>query len=181
MQPTVIMLYEARVFLTTPSRYTAVDCVWNVMAHAQKPDFVLRRNGRVHLNRRGRQFNRLLAAEVCASTVVMLDTPCSEVVWRVLATHSISHFPLHFHSRATPCAITFQLESNRSSPSLIINLDTKWTQVVNFAPRQLHPREKNPGTQYTGDCACSRAGLDGFGEGKITCPCRHSNPGLSRP
>ena len=30
-----------------------VDCVWNVMAHAQKPDFVFRRNGRVHLNRRG--------------------------------------------------------------------------------------------------------------------------------
>jgi len=31
----------------------SVDCVWNVMAHAQKPDFVFRRNGRVHLNRRG--------------------------------------------------------------------------------------------------------------------------------
>jgi len=30
-----------------------VDCVWNVMAHAQKPDFVFRRSGRVHLNRRG--------------------------------------------------------------------------------------------------------------------------------
>ena len=28
----------------------------------------------------GRQFSRLLAAEVCASAVVMLDTPCSEVV-----------------------------------------------------------------------------------------------------
>ena len=28
----------------------------------------------------GRQFSRLLAAEVCASVVVMLDTPCSEVV-----------------------------------------------------------------------------------------------------
>ena len=27
-----------------------------------------------------RQFSRLLAAEVCASAVVMLDTPCSEVV-----------------------------------------------------------------------------------------------------
>ena len=26
------------------------------------------------------QFSRLLAAEVCASAVVMLDTPCSEVV-----------------------------------------------------------------------------------------------------
>jgi len=46
------------------------------MAHAQKTDF---RNGRVHLNQRGRQFIRLLAAEVCASAVVMLDTPCSEV------------------------------------------------------------------------------------------------------
>ena len=28
----------------------------------------------------GRQFSRLLAAKVCASAVVMLDTPCSEVV-----------------------------------------------------------------------------------------------------
>jgi hypothetical protein len=40
------------------------------MTHAQKPDFVFRRNGRVDLNRRGRQFSRLLAAEVCASAVV---------------------------------------------------------------------------------------------------------------
>jgi hypothetical protein len=59
---------------------TEVDCVWNVMAHAQKPDFVFRRNGRVHLNRRVRQFSRQLAAEMCASAVVMLDTACSEVV-----------------------------------------------------------------------------------------------------
>jgi len=81
------------------------------MAHAQKPDFVFRRNGRVHLNRRGRQFRRLLAAEVCASAVVMLETPCSEGVWRVLATHCIRQFPLHFPSRASPCVITFQLES----------------------------------------------------------------------
>jgi len=47
------------------------------MAHAKKPDFVFRRNGQVHLNRQGRQFSRLLAAEVCASAVVMLDTSCS--------------------------------------------------------------------------------------------------------
>ena len=125
------------------------------MAHAQKPDFIFRRNGRVHLNRRGpsvqsttgsrgvrisgsnagysmfrgsvkgtgyplhspvhlnrrgRQFSRLLAAEVCASAVVMLDTACSEVVWRVLAAHSIRQFPLHFPSRASLCALTFQLE-----------------------------------------------------------------------
>jgi hypothetical protein len=81
------------------------------MAHAQKPDFAFRRNGRVHLNRRGRQFIRLVAAEVCASAVVMLDTPISEVVWRVLATHSLRQFPLHFPSHAPSCAITFQLNS----------------------------------------------------------------------
>jgi len=47
--------------------------VRNVMAHAQKPDFVFPRTGRVHLNRWGRQFSRLLAADVCASAWVMLD------------------------------------------------------------------------------------------------------------
>ena len=72
-----------------------VDCVWNVMAHAQKPYFVFRRNGRVHLNRRGRQFSRLLGGEVCASAVVMLDTPCSEVVWEYLLPTPFA-FPLHF-------------------------------------------------------------------------------------
>ena len=41
--------------------------VRNVMVYVQKPDFVFPRNGRVHLNRWGRQFSRLLAAEVCAS------------------------------------------------------------------------------------------------------------------
>jgi hypothetical protein len=39
------------------------------------------------------------------------NTPRSEVVWRVLATHSISQFPLHFPTRASQWAITFQLES----------------------------------------------------------------------
>jgi len=68
------------------------------MAHVQKPYFIFRRNGRVHLNRLGHQFSRLLAAEVCASALIMMDTPCSEIVWRVLATHSIRQFPLHFPS-----------------------------------------------------------------------------------
>jgi len=89
----------------------SVEASWNVMAQAQKPDFVFRRNGRVRLNQRGRQFSRLLAAEVCASAVVMLDTACTEVVWRVLATHSFCQFSLHFPSRASPCSVTFQLES----------------------------------------------------------------------
>jgi len=85
------------------------------MAHAQKPDFVFWRNGRVHLNRLGRQFSRLLAAEVCASAVVMLDTPCSEVVGRVLVTHSILQFPLHFPSlrRRVPSRFSWSLHKNR--------------------------------------------------------------------
>jgi len=37
----------------------------------------------------GRQFSRLLAAEVCASAVVMLDTPCSEVECKTAG------YPLH--------------------------------------------------------------------------------------
>ena len=40
----------------------------------------------------------------------MLDTPCSEVVWRVLSTQSIRQFPLHFPFLALPCAITLQLD-----------------------------------------------------------------------
>jgi len=84
------------------------------MADAQKPDFVFRRNGPIYLNWQGRQFSRLLAAEECASAVVMLDTLCSEVVWRVLVTHSIPQYTLNFPSRASPCAITFQLDSTSS-------------------------------------------------------------------
>jgi hypothetical protein len=98
-----------------------LEAGWNVMAHAHKPDFVFHWNGRVHLNRRGRQFSRLLAAEVCASVVVMLDTPCSGVVWwRVLATHSIRQFPLHFPFCLSPCAITLQLESAASSSAWLL-------------------------------------------------------------
>ena len=78
------------------------------MAHAQKPDLVFRRNGRVHLNRRGCQFSRLLAVEKCGSA----DSDCIDRVLtysaRLLATHSIHIFPLHFPSRASRCAIRFR-------------------------------------------------------------------------
>jgi len=77
---------------------------------------IFRRNGRVQLNRPvGRQFSQLLTAEVCPSAVAMLDKPCFEVVWRVLAIHSIRQFPLYFPSRASPCAITFPLGPTEAS------------------------------------------------------------------
>jgi len=43
--------------VSNPSAVTEamdIEASLNVMAHAQKPDFVFRRNGRVHLNSRGR-------------------------------------------------------------------------------------------------------------------------------
>ena len=64
------------------------------------------RNERVHLNwvgGVGGQFSRLLAAEFCASAVVMvliLDTPCSEVECKTTG------YPLHSHvspSLPLPC------------------------------------------------------------------------------
>jgi len=91
-----------------------VDCVWNVMAHAQKPDSVFWQNGRVHLNRLGRRFSRLLASELRASACRICPARaslCSPVMWRLLVTNSILLFPLHFSSCASPCAITFQLDS----------------------------------------------------------------------
>jgi len=67
-----------------------------MMAHAQKPDLVFQRNGRVHLNLGGGggQFSRLLAVKVCALAVVMvvmLDTPCCEVEYKTTG------YPLHSH------------------------------------------------------------------------------------
>ena len=148
------------------------------MAHEQKPDLVFRRNGHVHLNRRGgRQFSRLLrsrgvrisgsnagvwnvmahaqkpdfvfrakrtspfksvcggggdvssvdycAAEVCASAVVMLDTPCSVVVWRVLAAHCIRQLPLHFLSLRprVPSHFNWSLQT-----SAFPDLFTRWEE-----------------------------------------------------
>jgi len=40
-------------FVFNRKTWHIVEASWNVIAHAQKPDFVFRRNGRVHLNQRG--------------------------------------------------------------------------------------------------------------------------------
>jgi hypothetical protein len=53
------------------------------MAHAQKPDLVFQRNGRVHLNRLGCQFSRLLAVEECAS----VDSEC--IIFSKYVDHSL--------------------------------------------------------------------------------------------
>jgi len=89
-------------------RRCVVQHVRNVMTHAQKPDLVFQRKGRVYLNRRGCQFSRLLATEVCGSA----DSDCIDRVpmysARLLASHYIRIFPLRFPFRVSPCAIRFQ-------------------------------------------------------------------------
>jgi len=125
----------------TRKRVSELVANWNVMAHAQKLDFVFRRNRRVHLNRWERQFSRQLGTEVCASAVVMLDIPCSEVMRRVLATHSIRQFPLHFPSRASPCAIMFQLDSKTPSDSSTLAFKG-WNIKVNKDTSALWPQSE---------------------------------------
>jgi len=118
-----------------------VDCVWNVMAHAQNPVFFFRPNGRVHLNRRGRQFSRLLAGELCTSACRVCAARASlwsAVMWRLLVTHSILLFPLHFFSRASACAITFQLDSTIYTDEINRICRGRWQHVcqifvLNFA------------------------------------------------
>ena len=71
------------------------------MAHAQKPDSVFQRNGRVHLYRRGCQFGRVLAFLECGSGETgWLPTPfasfpfTSPPVRRRVPPDSVSTLPL---------------------------------------------------------------------------------------
>ena len=73
---------------------------------------------------------------MCASAVVKLDTPCSEVVWRVLAAHSIRQFPLYFPSPASPCVITFQPES---TPITVWESETNSSFSNRMIPNLLNP------------------------------------------
>jgi len=91
-----------------------VEASWNVMAHAQKPDFVFRRNGRVHLNLRGRRFSPLPATEVCASAFIVGSNAGYTIIrGSVQGTGYPLQSPVSPSPPlpASPCAITFQLES----------------------------------------------------------------------
>ena len=120
------------------------------MAHAQKPDSVFQRNGRVHLYRRGCQYSRVLAFLECGSG----ENDCSNTGWIVpsqtedcLATHSIRLFPLHFSSRASPCATRFRFHSTfRQAQAVsmcqfvgyhsdIVEFSSRWCDVASLGNR----------------------------------------------
>ena len=91
-----------------------------MVAHAQKPDLVFQRNGRVHFYRRGCQFSRLLAAEVWASAVVMLDRPCSDTVHDCWLPPPFAFFPFTSPAvrlRVPPDSVSTILHSETSKCS----------------------------------------------------------------
>jgi hypothetical protein len=49
---------------------------------------------------------------------------------RVLATHSIREFPLHFPTRTSPCAIRFQLDSKTRKSLYVQTRDINWKYRV---------------------------------------------------
>ena len=107
------------------------------MSHTQKPDFVFRWKRTIPFKSAGGGlYIRLLAADVCASALVMLDTACSEVVWRVLAIHSILQFPLHFPSlrHRVPSHFNWSLLNTLTSP--LMSLNAKLILVSNRDVRQ---------------------------------------------
>ena len=120
------------------------------MAHAQKRDLVFQRNGRVHLYRRGCQFSRLLAAEACASAVVMLDRPCpiqcktagyplhsplspSLLLPRVSVCHQIP-FPLYLPKYVCSAQYGFFCALFMCFPATLLRYFLNDSEMVPFAP-----------------------------------------------
>ena len=101
-----------------------VELMPNVMAHAQKPHFIFRLNGRVHLNRRGSVQSTADGRGVRISGSNAGYTTFQGRV-RVLATHSIRQFPLHFPSHASLCATTF-----RTQYTSLLSLHAKFITVI---------------------------------------------------
>ena len=115
------------------------------MAHAQKPDFVFPRNGRVHSNRWGRQFSRLLAAEVCASAWVMLDRPRSVVAWEYWLPTPFASFPF----TSPPVRHRVPPGSERGIP-YIWGFRKQWSQNLACMPQQELGRSNTKVTRFYG-------------------------------
>jgi hypothetical protein len=110
-----------------------VEYVWNVMTRAENRFRLSTKRTSPFKSARGGgggQFSRLLAGELCTPACRVCTARaslCSAVTWRLLATHSIRQFPLHFSTSASPCAITFQLDSTLFSflaikrPKLVVD------------------------------------------------------------
>ena len=89
------------------------------MAHAQKPDFVFRRNGRGHLNRRGASVQSTAGSR--GVRISGSNVGYTMFRGRVKGTGYPLHSPASpsLTPRASPCAIIFQLDSNKTWDSTL--------------------------------------------------------------
>jgi len=88
--------YSGKLRIVCWCLFTDVAVEWkrDVMAHAQKPDSVFQRNGRVHLYRRGCQFSRVLPFLECGSA----ENDCSNTEWTVPSQTENCWLPTPFAS-----------------------------------------------------------------------------------
>ena len=84
------------------------------------------------LNRRGCQFDRPLAGELCTSVwrvCTARASLCSAVMWRLLVTHAILLFPLYF---SDPCVTVCHHISN--AVYMVTNCSEQHGFRLNFSP-----------------------------------------------
>jgi ribosomal protein L31 len=79
-----------------------LGCVWNVTAHAKRTS---------PFKSAGASVQSTIGSRGVRISVSNAGYTVFRGSVRVLATHSIRQFPLHFSSRASPCAVRFQLDS----------------------------------------------------------------------
>ena len=97
------------------------------MAHAQKPDSVSQRNGRVHLYRRGCQFSRVLAFLQCGSG----ENDCSNTGWTVPSQAEDCWLPTPFTSFPfTSPPVRRRVPSD--SVSTLLTLSPKYNRTNNI-------------------------------------------------
>jgi len=121
------------------------------MAHAQKPHFVFRLNGPVHLNRRGESVQSTAGSQGVRISVSNAGYTMFRGRVRVLATHSIRQFPFHFPSRASPCAITFRTQYTKyfAAYRVVIPYRRFGTNYRSCRPHDVH----RGGTLKSGMCS----------------------------
>jgi hypothetical protein len=113
------------------------------MAHAQKPDFVFRRNGRIHLNRLGASVQ---------STTGRRDvriSGCNAGYTMFRGSVKSTGYPLHSPVSpplllpCTPCTITFQLDSTVKREELVlIPLQSKFATLTSDSQPDTLPKKE---------------------------------------
>ena len=136
------------------------------MAHAQKPDFVFRRNGRVHLSRRGTSVQSTTGSR----GLRISGSNAGYTMFRgnVKGTGYPLHSPVS-PSLPLPCVTVCHHISTGNYNS------NRYLGCGRHAPAAFPPR-RSPGTPNTGGWVNPRTGLDGCERGNSSCLHRAFEP-----